>query len=667
MKKKLLLAILMVAMLACIFTVAASAAEIPEWTEITEVDGMPDKSAFGVDGTKGATSRVLMADGVTYPAYYICKNSTTLGISFSDINSKAGKAYASKDVIRIEIPVGTTIVSDALKVANGYTALVTVVIPEGATKINDYGFKAANASTHSPIVSITIPSTVNSIGLQAFAFCNSLEELIIPEGVSVIPKEMVRNATSLNSLTLPSTIVSIGEAAFRSANISSAVVIPEGCTKIESYAFKGSNVTSVTIPSTIETLGTEVFMGCPVLTDVYCKSPIIGEKMFNECVELKNVKLENTVEIKHRAFNNSTLSKIESLELPEGLTTMGDYVLPRSSLISLVLPSTLTTIGSGAFQTSKTLKKVVALNSCFGTDMFKDCSAMNELVLTESFVTFGSNAMSSVSQASFITYYTGTDYDRIKSVCSATTRLSQAKYYSYADYENGNYTSNKFMVIYDTNLCVAGFGGIHSESIDDGDCTTPLLCARCALSLEAANEAHNYGIVIEYANGYLNKGVKKDGCTRCNAFTTEDTEPLFTLLGYSAPKYGDGGIAIGYTVDKDAMAEYEDVTGKTFKYGVFAASQNRLGNNDVFGKDGTAADGVINADLSNQKFSAFELKVTGFTDDKKDTKLALGAYVYVIDGDTIEYSYIQYGTPNEGEKYVFNSFNEIVAICAAKE
>ena len=67
--KRLLLVVAMIALFACALAVTVSAAEIPEWTEITELDGMADKATFGADGTKGATSRVLMSDGVTYPAF----------------------------------------------------------------------------------------------------------------------------------------------------------------------------------------------------------------------------------------------------------------------------------------------------------------------------------------------------------------------------------------------------------------------------------------------------------------------------------------------------------------------------------------------------------------------------------------------------------------------
>lgn len=661
MKKKLLLGAFMVALLMCLLTVIINAATIPEWTEITEVENMADKSTFGSDGAKGATSRVLMSDGITYPAYYICKNSTTLGISFTDINKNTGKEYKAADVIRIEIPNGTIYVSDALKVANGYTALLTVVIPEGVTKINDYGFKAANASTHSSLVSVTIPSTVNSIGLQAFAYCNSLEELIIPEGVTAISKEMARDATSLNSLKLPSTIESIGEAAFRSSSLACEIVIPEGCTSISSYAFRGSGVTSVTLPSTLETLGVNIFSECNSLITLESNSSIIGENMFSDCDELKIVDLENIVEIKPYAFNHATLSKIETLTMSEGLTTIGKYAFPRLSITSLVLPSTLTSIGENSFYNSTKLERVVVLGPSMGASMLSGCSALKELVLTEKFTTFGSGCMNNVSQTSFTTYYTGTDYDRIKTLCSATTRFSQASYCSYEDYESGNYTAKKFMVIYDCNLCTVAFEGVHTEPNDDGDCTTAVICSLCSDYIykepkqHVSSERLTYPSLMEDGEYYV--GCTNDGCT---LGTTEKADALFACVGYSVAESGNGGITIGYTVNSEAISTYERITGKTVKYGVFVVLQEKLGSNAVFGKNGTAADGVINAEITNHSYSAFELKVSGFTNGQMDTKLAMGAYVAIADDQATEYSYLQEGTANEGESYVFASYNDII-------
>ena len=111
--KKLGFILVLIALFVCALAVTVSAAEIPEWTEVTVLEGMTDKATFGADGTAGATSRVLMSDGKTYPAYYIFKNSTTLGIDFTEINKK-GVTYAQKNVVRVEIPNGITTLSSNL-------------------------------------------------------------------------------------------------------------------------------------------------------------------------------------------------------------------------------------------------------------------------------------------------------------------------------------------------------------------------------------------------------------------------------------------------------------------------------------------------------------------------------------------------------------------------
>ena len=197
---------------------------------------------------------------------------------------------------------------------------------------------------------------------------------------------------------------------------------------------------------------------------------------------------------------------------------------------------------------------------------------------------------------------------------------------------------------------------------DDGDCTTECLCTVCNETMVEARQ-HIIKETITYLNGFLNVGEKtgtclNEGCLK--NITPKITNPLFACLGYSAPENGEGGIAIGFTVNNEAIAEYKKATGKTLKYGVFVVLKDRLGNNDVFGEDGTVAEGVINAEITDYEFVAFELKVVGFTDTQKYTKLAMGAYVAVTDGETTEYSYLQSGTPNENEKYCFVSYNDIV-------
>lgn len=662
MKRKLLLVFAISAVLMLVFAISIFAAEIPDWTEITEVDGMPDKSVFGTDGTKGATSRVLMSDGITYPAYYICKNSATLGFSYSDLSSKSGKTYAAKDVVRLEVPNGViSTPSTALKTENGYTSLLTVSLPEGFTTLGEYTFKGTD-SVPSALVSVSLPSTLKTIGQYAFVRCAALEELVIPEGVTSIPKEMASYTSSLKKVVLPSTITSIGELAFRTSNLSEGIVIPEGCTTLSNYAFKESGITTIYLPSTLETVGNDICYGCKSITTVDSKSPIIGYRMFYDCDSLTSITLENTIEIREQGFNNPDggILNITELVLPEGLTTIGNYAFTRAKITELVLPSTLTNIGKYVFQTSTTLQKIVVLGSVLGEGMFMNCSAVNELVLTENFVTLSKDALSNVSQTSFLTYYTGTDINSIKTVCSSTTRVSQAKFYTYEDYTNDNYTYNKFMVIYDCNVCDVAFDGVHTEPNDDGDCTTALVCSVCKEHNIREALSHITDERLTYAS-FMKSGEYYVGCTNagCNHGTTEVLNPLFTCLGYSTPEYDSGAVALGYFVDHKAIERYEELSGNTVNYGLYAAVKDTLGDNDIIDSKGNASAGAIKAGFENSAYSNLFIKMFGFG-DKKDAEFTIGAYVEIVNDGASEYSYLQIGEPKEGEKYAFIKYSDFI-------
>ena len=57
----------------------------------------------------------------------------------------------------------------------------------------------------------------------------------------------------------------------------------------------------------------------------------------------------------------------------------------------------------------------------------------------------------------------------------------------------------------------------------------------------------------------------------------------------------------------------------------------------------------------------FELKIVGFTDEQKDVKLAMGAYVAKIDRESTTYSYMQDDENGIFDgRYCFVSYNGIV-------
>ena len=114
------------------------------------------------------------------------------------------------------------------------------------------------------MTSLTIPSSVTSIGWCTFYGCSGLTSLTIPSSVTSIDNSAFSGCSGLTSLTIPSSVTSIGESAF------------EGC----------SGLTSLTIPSSVTSIGRAAFAGCSGLTSIYAyleKIPVLGSNVFYGC------------------------------------------------------------------------------------------------------------------------------------------------------------------------------------------------------------------------------------------------------------------------------------------------------------------------------------------------------------------------------------------------
>ena len=173
---------------------------------------------------------------------------------------------------------------------------------------------------------------------------------------------------------------------------------------------------------------------------------------------------------------------------------------------------------------------------------------------------------------------------------------------------------------------------------------------------------HDHTIYVGLVyQSYLEEGVYSYKCVRCEDLNGDEKAPaLFACKGYSASKTGDG-ISLGFDINKGAIANYTEKTGNTIKYGIFAGIETYLGTNDIFAED--ISEKVITAEIARTDFAGFDVKLVGFTTDiQKNTALAMGAYVAVTDGEKTTYSYMQLGTPDDGAKYFFASFNDLIAL-----
>lgn len=92
-----------------------------------------------------------------------------------------------------------------------------IVIPSSIT-YQGKTYAVEGVATHvfenSNIISVTFPSTLKIIGEKAFAGCNGLREVVIPEGAAAICENAFAGCTNLKTVTLPRTLAIIEEGAF---------------------------------------------------------------------------------------------------------------------------------------------------------------------------------------------------------------------------------------------------------------------------------------------------------------------------------------------------------------------------------------------------------------------------------------------------------------------
>ena len=227
----------------------------------------------------------------------------------------------------------------------------------------------------SVLTSLTIPSSVTSIGLWAFEGCSGLTSLIIPSSVTSIERSAFKDCSGLTSLTIPSSVTEIGKSVFEGCSGLTSLTIPSSVTEIGESAFEGcSGLTSLTIPSSVTEIGESAFKGCSGLTSLIIPSSVtsIGSYVFENCSGLTSITIPSSVtEIGGAAFKGcSSLinlyykidEKIETYlrygHLYINVKCGIEYYLNDKKITSVAIPSTITKLGEYAFQNCRDLTSV---------------------------------------------------------------------------------------------------------------------------------------------------------------------------------------------------------------------------------------------------------------------------------------------------------------------
>lgn len=280
--------------------------------------------------------------------------------------------YCNVKLATVTFPSNTKLTSISA-CAFQYNYFASISIPTTVTTIGNYAF-----ANNSALTSITIPNSVMSLGTYLFQSCTALTSYTLPSQITTLPNYMFYLCTGLNTINIPSTVVtigtyvfsgctnvtsivlgssntitSIGGYAFQNISLIDSFVIPITTTSIGTYAFAGwLSLKSITIPASTTSLGNYAFQNCTSLTSFVVPSTVtsMGTYLFSGCTSLTIV----TINAQITALPDGTFHNCKSLVtyvLPAGITQFGTYSFYYcESLTSITIPTTVTSIGYSSFQ-----------------------------------------------------------------------------------------------------------------------------------------------------------------------------------------------------------------------------------------------------------------------------------------------------------------------------
>jgi len=156
----------------------------------------------------------------------------------------------------------TAIISDYVGVHTAHTEEIPEILPEAKRTVVGVGDEAFYYCTS--LTEVILPSTVTYIGDWAFAGCTNLEKIVIPASVTSIGKGAFSGCTSLTTIVFEgNALTSIGDYTFIDCHGLATITLPEGLVSIGTECFRDCTaITSLTTPASLKTIGDMAFYNC---------------------------------------------------------------------------------------------------------------------------------------------------------------------------------------------------------------------------------------------------------------------------------------------------------------------------------------------------------------------------------------------------------------------
>lgn len=343
--------------------------------DISLPDSLRDIALSVFEGTPCYSDSAKWENGIIYIGNHLIKsNNTQYNTTLLEYTVKEGTISIAKNAFENNRKLEKVVLPDSLKAIGegafsqckalrvadlpagleflGWSAfngcsLVSVTIPEKITKIENYTFRGNDFET------IELSNRITSIGWDAFAGCEKLTEVTIPESITELSDGIFSGCKALATINLHDNLTDIGySAVYDTAYSANPDNWEGGCLYIGDYLMEADRDRkgSVTVKDGTRIVAGGAFMDCYYITSVQLPDSVetIGHQAFGRCQSLSQVNIPKGLrEISYYVF--SECPALREIYIPDNITAIGErafYDCPNLKTISI--SSSVTEIGKEA-------------------------------------------------------------------------------------------------------------------------------------------------------------------------------------------------------------------------------------------------------------------------------------------------------------------------------
>ncbi len=297
-------------------------------------------------------------------------NSLSITGALTSTDYPAG--WTPSDIKKVDVGLGvTSIEGQGMFTGGAFSAadnLTTIIISHTVTSIGAGAFRISGGLT-SALSSITFEtgSTLTTINGTAFQTTANLTTITIPSSVTTIGAGAFR-FSGLTSITFEasSLLTSIGTEVFFACSSLTSIVMPNSVTYIENGTFSYSGLQSIIISKTVTYIGWDSFSNCSLLTSFTFENDSqlteFGNNAFENASALPSITIPNSViTISVNVFKNCTVLTSVTFEPNCQPTTFDSTAFTSSALATVYMSSNTLSHLNSAFS----LSLIFGFNSSF--------------------------------------------------------------------------------------------------------------------------------------------------------------------------------------------------------------------------------------------------------------------------------------------------------------